>query len=128
MTTLHHWPQVAASAPQGLPKYPAGLETEPSLGEIHAVLRDELIDALMADPQRKLTEPRFKHAEPLTAAEVIDDQIAGRPETLRELLRIVALAASGQADHELHLRASAWIAARGKEHADFYAAQALELQ
>jgi hypothetical protein len=80
-------------------------------------LRDELADALMADPQRLVRTPGYSVKEQPAAA-VIGEDLCDEP--LHELLRIVALCAQGKTDAELHLRAAAWIAARAAEHAAFH--------
>lgn len=86
----------------------------------YTTLRDELIDALIHDPAKVVQTPGFKSRQ-TTAADVINDAFAGRGEqSLIELLRIVGLCAQGKPDHEVHLRASAWIAARAAEHAAFH--------
>ena len=89
----------------------------------YAALRDELINALMSDPAKEVRVPGFTSRGPmLSAAAVVDDAMAGArgDEILHELLSIVGMCAKGKADHELHLRASAWIAARAAEHAHWH--------
>jgi hypothetical protein len=87
----------------------------------YTTLRDELIYALIQDPAKVVQTPGFKSSQ-ATAADVINDRFAGQTgeQALQELLRIVGLCAQGKADHEVHLRASAWIAARAAEHAAFH--------
>lgn len=87
----------------------------------YATLRDELIDALLHDPARVVQTPGFGRQQ-TTAADVIADSFAARSgeQSLRELLRIVGLCAQTAADNELRLRASAWIAQRAAEHAEFH--------
>lgn len=89
--------------------------------QAYTSLRNELIDALMNDPAKTVRTPGFGKAE-MPAYDVITDAFSGRDgdQALHELLRIVSLCAKGQADHELHLRASAWVAARADEHAAFH--------
>lgn len=84
----------------------------------YASLRDELIDALMLDPARQVRTPGERRAE--RPAQDAVGEMLGDTE-LRELLRIVGMCAAGRADHELHLRASAWIAARASQHAAWHA-------
>jgi hypothetical protein len=89
----------------------------------YATLRDELIDALMSDPAKEVRVPGFTSRGPTwSAARVVDDAMAGSKgdEILHELLSIVGLCAAGKADHNLHLRASAWIATRAAEHAHWH--------
>lgn len=106
----------------GLGRYYARQDRRDSLAEsAFTSLRDELIHALMHDPAQVVRTPGYKPREH-TAADVINDSFAGQTgeQALHELLRIVGLCASGQADAEVHLRASAWIAARAREHAEFH--------
>jgi len=84
----------------------------------YATLRDEMIDALMQDPALLVRTPGERRAE--RPAQSVVGEMLGDSE-LHELLRIVGMCAAGRADHELHLRASAWIAARASEHAAWYA-------
>jgi len=106
----------------GLNRYYARQDRRGALAEsAYTTLRDELIDALIHDPAKVVQTPGFKSSQ-TTAADVINDGFAGRGEqSLIELLRIVGLCAQGKAGHEVHLRASAWIAARAAEHAAFHA-------
>ena len=106
----------------GLGRHYAQQDRRDSLAEAaYRTLRNELIDALMHDPAKSVQTPGFK---PLrhTAAEVINESLAGKngDQSLFELLRIVGLLAQGKTDHELHLRAAAWIAARAREHAELH--------
>lgn len=93
----------------------------------YTALRNELIDALMRDPSRTVRTPGFG-VRPHTAIDVIHESFSDATgnQSLHELLSIVGLCARGQASHhELHLRASAWIAARAAEHAEFHAGDLL---
>ncbi len=87
----------------------------------HRVLRTEMVEALLNDPQRKVQTPGF-NLPAMTAAEVVNDNFAGTngDASLLELLRIVGLCAAGNSTPELHLRASAWIAGAAAEHAAFH--------
>jgi hypothetical protein len=91
---------------------------------MHKALRDELIGALLCDPTRKVRTPGFNESQ-MSAASAIFDHLAGDEEALNELLNIVAMASKGGGGKELHLRASAWIAERGKEHADYHYSDAV---
>ena len=106
----------------GLGRHYALQDRRDALAErAYATLRDELIDALMTDPAKVVQTPGFKPRQ-TTAADVINDGFAGRTgeQSLFDLLRIVGMCAQGKADHELHLRAAAWIAARAAEHAAWH--------
>ncbi len=107
----------------GLPSYYERQARRDALAEsAYSSLRDEMIDALMLDPQRQVMAPGYSQRA-YTAADVVFDLLdnprTGEP-ALHELLRIVGMCAAGRADHELHLRASAWIAARAAEHATWH--------
>ena len=108
----------------GLGGYYTRQERRDALAEsAYVTLRDELVDALMLDPAREVSTPGFgKRRSTATAIDVIGEAIDSRggEQVLHELLRIVAMCAAGRADHELHLRASAWIAARAAAHAAYH--------
>jgi len=80
-------------------------------------LHDELQHALMSlDPERIVLAPGF--GTPTTAAEVIGDDIDGKPAILTEMLRLIAQAAGGE---DIHLSAAAWIAQRCAAYAHWHA-------
>ena len=93
----------------------------------YTTLRNEMIDALLTDPSKVVLAPAFKPRRN-TAADVLADKFDSKDgeQALVDLLRIVGLCAQGKADHELHLRASAWIAARASEYAAWHQADLLD--
>ena len=106
----------------GLDRHLARRDRRDSAAEsAYVSLRDELIDALLTDPATMVRTPGFKPGM-TSAADVVDNDIAGADgeAALHELLRIVGMCAQGRTDAEVHLRASAWIAARAREHAQFH--------
>ena len=103
--------------------YPAAVNAKDK-PNVYRELRDEFIHAMLTDPQMQVTSASYGCK--MTAADVILDNFSGvkGEEALHELLRIVALASGGVTSPQLHLRASAWIAARAHEFADFSEADA----
>lgn len=96
--------------------------------QCHQRLRDELIKALMEDPQRVVATPGF-HVKSMTAADVVRDDLCSKlgDKLMHELLWIAGEVAKGQMNHKLHLRAAALIAGVAKSHADYHADDEAEL-
>jgi hypothetical protein len=85
-------------------------------------LRNEFVAALAKSPATVIRTPGFG-LPTMSVSDVIVDRFSGSQgeASLHELLHILALCASGKADVELHLRASAWIAEQAKRHAEYHA-------
>jgi hypothetical protein len=63
--------------------------------ESYVALRDELIEALYADPLREVATPEFLETKQ-SATQVVLDDIASKTWVLAELLRIAAQASRGE--------------------------------
>jgi hypothetical protein len=97
---------------------------------VYQTMRADLIFALKSDPAMLVDVPGSARS-PWPAYEIIADQFADSKngnDSLIELLRIVSRCAAGKLDHETHLRASAWIAARANSYAAWYAPDAVAME
>lgn len=93
----------------------------------YEALRIEMLDALTTEPTQIVQTPAWGSAGKTAAAfSVIEDEFAGKSgeASLIEVLRIVGGVARGE---DMQLRASAWIAARANEHADYHRDDLVEL-
>ena len=95
-----------------------------ALEAAHLSLRNELIDALMTDPQRTVWTPAWKSRK-FTALGVVEDNFAGSRSQLLEILKLIK-ACTEHPDHLIRLSAQSIVANLGDDHAQTHADDAAE--
>lgn len=111
------------AAPEGTRGFNLARERSEHTTIAHRALRDELAVALTFDPMKSITLPSAMCRDAQAHQVVLDMLFASNGNAaLAELLRIVGLCAQGHPAMEVKARASAWIAQRATEHADYHQA------